>query len=179
RCAGDGQQGSLPHARRQCGERQCSAALLRAALHDSAPGGDSFCCNTLLAYPQGWRPLRPPQRAKNGGGCTGARRCEGGPILMSDPKDFVAGMGSNARKSPTRVVFVTRRTSAQVKVRDEDQVQTYPEVLFRAIVAIEVLTIALVGVSLLFNAPLEGLADPSHTPNPAKAPWYFLGLQEM
>jgi quinol---cytochrome c reductase cytochrome c subunit, bacillus type len=98
---------------------------------------------------------------------------------MSDPKDFIAGMDSNARKSPTRVVFVTRRTSAQVKVADEDQIQTYPEVLFRAIVAIEVLTIALVGVALLFNAPLEGLADPSHTPNPAKAPWYFLGLQEM
>ena len=96
-----------------------------------------------------------------------------------DPKDFIAGMDSNARKSPTRVVFVTRRTSAQVKVTDEVEVQTYPEVLFRALVAIEVLTIALVGVALLFNAPLEGLADPSHTPNPAKAPWYFLGLQEM
>ena len=76
-------------------------------------------------------------------------------------------------------MFVTRRTSAQVKVSDEDQIQTYPEVLFRAIVAIEVLVIALVVVSLLFNAPLEGIADPSHTPNPAKAPWYFLGLQEM
>jgi menaquinol-cytochrome c reductase cytochrome b/c subunit len=98
---------------------------------------------------------------------------------MSDPKDFVAGMDSNARKSPTRVVFVTRRTSAQVKVSDEEQIQTYPEVLFRAVVAIEVLAIALVLVSLLFNAPLEGIADPSHTPNPAKAPWYFLGLQEM
>jgi len=98
---------------------------------------------------------------------------------MSDPKDFVAGMDSNARKSPKRVVFVSRRTSAQVKAIDEDQVQTYPEVLFRAIVAIEVLTISLVAVALLFNAPLEGLADPSHTPNPAKAPWYFLGLQEM
>jgi menaquinol-cytochrome c reductase cytochrome b/c subunit len=98
---------------------------------------------------------------------------------MNDPKDFVAGMDSNARKSPTRVVFVTRRTSAQVKTTDEDQVQTYPEVLFRAIVAIEVLAISLVAVALLFNAPLEGVADPSHTPNPAKAPWYFLGLQEM
>jgi quinol-cytochrome oxidoreductase complex cytochrome b subunit len=97
----------------------------------------------------------------------------------SDPKDFIAGMDSNARRSPTRVVFVTRRTSAQVKVADEDQVQTYPELLFRAVVAIEVLAIALVGMALLFNAPLEGIADPSHTPNPAKAPWYFLGLQEM
>ena len=58
-------------------------------------------------------------------------------------------------------------------------VQTFPEVLFRALVAIEVLAIALVWMALLFNAPLEGIADPSHTPNPAKAPWYFLGLQEM
>lgn len=98
---------------------------------------------------------------------------------MSDAKDFSGGMDSHARKSPVRVVFVTRRTSAQVKVTDEDQVQTYPEVLFRAAVAIELLTIALVLFALLFNAPLEGIADPSHTPNPAKAPWYFLGLQEL
>ncbi|PYX87343.1 MAG: hypothetical protein DMG68_12090 [Acidobacteria bacterium] len=98
---------------------------------------------------------------------------------MSDSKDFVTGVDSNVKKAPRRVVFVTRRTSAQVKVAYEDQLQTFPEALFRALVAIEVLAIALVAIALLFNAPLEGLADPSHTPNPAKAPWYFLGLQEM
>ena len=94
-------------------------------------------------------------------------------------KDFVAGIDSNAKKSPRRVAFITRRTSAAVKVTDEEQVQTYPELLFRVAVAIEILFIALVVTALLFNAPLEGLADPSHTPNPAKAPWYFLGLQEL
>lgn len=98
---------------------------------------------------------------------------------MSDPKDFVAGMDSDQRRSPTRVVFVTRRTSAQVKTAYEEQVQTYPEVLFRAVLAIELLAIVLVVVSMMFNAPLEGIADSSHTPNPAKAPWYFLGLQEL
>ena len=98
---------------------------------------------------------------------------------MADTKDFVAGVDSNAKKSPRRIVFITRRTSAQVKAETEDQVQTFPEVLFRAAVAIEVLAVALVWIALLFNAPLEGLADPSHTPNPAKAPWYFLGLQEL
>jgi hypothetical protein len=97
---------------------------------------------------------------------------------MAD-KDFIAGVDSNAKKSPRRIVFVTRRTSAQVKAETEDQLQTFPEVLFRSAVAIMVLAIALVWIALLFNAPLEGLADPSHTPNPAKAPWYFLGLQEM
>ena len=98
---------------------------------------------------------------------------------MSESKDFIAGVDSNAKKSPRRIVFITRRTSAQVKVESEEQVQTFPEVLFRAAVAIQLLAIVLVWIALLFNAPLEGLADPSHTPNPAKAPWYFLGLQEM
>lgn len=98
---------------------------------------------------------------------------------MSDRKDFIAGLDSDVRKSPRRVVFVTRRTSAQVKTSDEDQLQTYPEVLFRAVLAIELLAIVLVVISLLFNAPLESIADASRTPNPAKAPWYFLGLQEM
>ncbi len=94
-------------------------------------------------------------------------------------KDFIAGVDSNAKKSPRRIVFITRRTSAQVKAETEDQIQTFPEVLFRAAVAIMTLAVALVWISLMFNAPLEGLADPSHTPNPAKAPWYFLGLQEL
>jgi len=98
---------------------------------------------------------------------------------MSDSKDFIAGVDSNAKREPRRVVFITRRTSAQVKVTEEETVQTFPEALFRIAIALEVLAIALVWIALWFNAPLEGLADPSHTPNPAKAPWYFLGLQEL
>ena len=98
---------------------------------------------------------------------------------MAESKDFVAGVDSNAKKSPRRIVFITRRTSAQVKAETEEQLQTFPEVLFRAAVSVMSLAIVLVWIALLFNAPLEGLADPSHTPNPAKAPWYFLGLQEM
>jgi hypothetical protein len=98
---------------------------------------------------------------------------------MSTPKDFVAVLDSDARKTPRRIAFITKRTSPQVHVKDEDRVMTYPEVFFRAAVAIEVLAIALVVISLIWDAPLEGLANPMLTPNPAKAPWYFLGLQEM
>ena len=99
---------------------------------------------------------------------------------MSDErKDFVTGVDSNARRSPRRVAFITRRTSPQVKTTDEDQIQSFPEVLFRGATAVMLLSIVLVWMALLWNAPLEGIADPTHTPNPAKAPWYFLGLQEM
>src|SRR3974377_1164441 len=98
---------------------------------------------------------------------------------MSPPKDSLAVVASDARKPPRRIPVIPKRTPPQVRGRDEDRVMTYPEVFFRATVAIETLAIALVITALLWDAPLEGLADPMHTPNPAKAPWYFLGLQEM
>ena len=100
---------------------------------------------------------------------------------MSNPQPpkFVAQFDSDARRTPVRVAFVTRRTSPQVKAQDDAVVMTFPEGLFRGAVAIEILAIVLVVISLIWDAPLEQLADPMHTPNPAKAPWYFLGLQEL
>src|SRR5664280_1842993 len=97
---------------------------------------------------------------------------------MSD-KDFVVGVDSNAQRTPMRVAFITRRTSPQVKAKDEDLVMTHPEAFLRVATAVELLAILLVLLALFWDAPLEGLADPLHTPNPAKAPWYFLGLQEL
>jgi hypothetical protein len=55
----------------------------------------------------------------------------------------------------------------------------YWEMLFRETIAIEMLAVLLVCMALMWNAPLERLADPQHTANPAKAPWYFTGLQEL
>jgi menaquinol-cytochrome c reductase cytochrome b/c subunit len=98
---------------------------------------------------------------------------------MSEPKKFEAALDSDSRRSPVRVAFVTRRTSPHVKATDDAMVMTWPETLFRAAVAIEVVGIVLVLLALFWDAPLEGLADPMQTPNPAKAPWYFLGLQEL
>jgi hypothetical protein len=88
-------------------------------------------------------------------------------------------MDSDSRRTPVRVAFVTRRTSPHVKTTDDPAVMTYPEGILRAVAAVQALAIALVVVSLIWDAPLEELADPMHTPNPAKAPWYFLGLQEL
>ena len=96
-----------------------------------------------------------------------------------ESKRFTAAMDSDARKTPVRVAFVTRRTSPQVKARDEDYVMTFPEALFRGTVAMQVLALVLVVLALVWDAPLEELANPLQTPNPAKAPWYFLGLQEL
>ena len=63
---------------------------------------------------------------------------------MSDPKDFAASMDSDSRRTPMRVAFVTRRTSPQVRARDDKYVMTYPEVLLRAAIAVEAVLLALV-----------------------------------
>ena len=98
---------------------------------------------------------------------------------MDETKPFVAIVESDARKAPLRVAFVTRRTSPQVHSTDDAFVMTWPEGILRAAVAVEALALVLVLLSLFADAPLEGLANPMQTPNPAKAPWYFLGLQEL
>jgi hypothetical protein len=98
---------------------------------------------------------------------------------VSDDQEFEARHDPDSRRTPVRVAFVTRRTSPHVRPTGDEQLMTNPEALLRVAVAVLALTIALVATSLFWDAPLEGLADPLHTPNPAKAPWYFLGLQEL
>src|SRR5262250_26393 len=90
-----------------------------------------------------------------------------------------AGLSSDAKKDPRRVVFVTKKTSAKVVGDPGPQLMTYPHLLLREAIVFEILVIAMVVIALFWDAPLEQLANPLLTPNPAKAPWYFLGLQEL
>jgi len=61
----------------------------------------------------------------------------------------------------------------------EERVLTWPSLVYREFIAAVVVTVGLALISLIFMAPLEEIANPTQTPNPAKAPWYFLGLQEL
>jgi quinol-cytochrome oxidoreductase complex cytochrome b subunit len=89
---------------------------------------------------------------------------------------------------PAPVVVKTRIYGLQGFVRGpftkvgntpEDSVFSWPNLLM-AELFVFVLTVSLIlVVSLMFNAPLEQPVNVMHPPNPAKAPWYFLGLQEM
>lgn len=90
-----------------------------------------------------------------------------------------SGFSSDAKKEPRRIVFITRKVSAKVIDRREPKVMTYPHLLVREAIVFEALIIAMVMIALFWDAPLEQLANPLLTPNPAKAPWYFLGLQEL
>src|ERR1700745_559418 len=98
---------------------------------------------------------------------------------MTGKTKIESGFGSDAKKEPRRIAFITRKPSAKVIDERAPKLMTYPHLLVREAVVFEVLLIVMVLISLFWDAPLEQLANPLLTPNPAKAPWYFLGLQEL
>jgi len=98
---------------------------------------------------------------------------------MMEKTKIESGFSSDAKKEPRRIVFITRNTSAKVNDDRGPQLMTYPHLMVREAIVFEVLIIAMVVLALFWDAPLEQLANPLLTPNPAKAPWYFLGLQEL
>jgi quinol-cytochrome oxidoreductase complex cytochrome b subunit len=61
----------------------------------------------------------------------------------------------------------------------DDSVYSWPNLLMSELFVFVLTVSAILVVSLLFNAPLEQPVNVMHPPNPAKAPWYFLGLQEL
>ncbi|PIW17690.1 MAG: menaquinol oxidoreductase, partial [Armatimonadetes bacterium CG17_big_fil_post_rev_8_21_14_2_50_66_6] len=77
------------------------------------------------------------------------------------------------------LMAVVDGTSVAVEKEPDDTVFTWPHLVVREVAWAMFAVLALHLVSTYLNAPLEEIADPGVTPNPAKAPWYFLGLQEM
>lgn len=74
---------------------------------------------------------------------------------------------------------VSREIEQREEQEPDDTVFTWPHFLIRHVV-IAAVTIAVVFLlSIVFDAPLKDIANPSLTPQEAKAPWYFAGLQEL
>ena len=67
----------------------------------------------------------------------------------------------------------------RVEREQGDRINVWPHLLIEEFVAMMIVLAALTIFSTFVNAPLRELANPNLTPNPSKAPWYFLGLQEL
>ncbi len=74
---------------------------------------------------------------------------------------------------------VTPRSLPEESETTVRKVSTIPNLILRELVVALVLIAFILVFSIIFNAPLEAKANPGLSPNPAKAPWYFLGLQEL
>lgn len=96
-----------------------------------------------------------------------------GDRLTSQEANVTVQKGSKVLTPPAR----TRPTTPAEQ--EADTVQVWPHLVVIEFLGAVILTINIVLISTLFNSPLLGLANPDKTPNPSKAPWYFLNLQEL
>jgi hypothetical protein len=99
-------------------------------------------------------------------------------IVTAPPVTPPAGTPEGVR--PQRLLTVVRAKSIQqVKAEPTDKVNVWPHLLLIEFVALLGVTAFLIVLSVILQAPLLELANFNATPNPSKAPWYFLGLQEL
>jgi menaquinol-cytochrome c reductase cytochrome b/c subunit len=92
------------------------------------------------------------------------------------PAPTATGPGGHTQRLLT---VVKSGSIQQTRAEAQDKVHTWPHLLVVEFAALLIVTAALTIFSAMVRAPLLGLADSNKTPNPSKAPWYFLGLQEL
>jgi len=107
--------------------------------------------------------------ATTGGGATAT-------ATAPKPTPTATGPGGHTQRLLT---VVKSGSIQQTRAEAQDKVHVWPHLLVIEFAAVLVVTAAMLVFSALVRAPLLGLADFNKTPNPSKAPWYFLGLQEL
>ena len=184
------------HLRKRAEEAKAKAAAKKqgeqpaaeaAATGGTSPSGDpqeSATSGSKIPAHLLERSKAAKERAAGGGGESGggggvatAERPAGGAVAVpGGPAPLPAGAGGHTQ----RLLTVVKAGSIQdVKAAPVDKVHTWPHLIVVEFVASLFLTAFLLVFSVFVNAPLLGLANYNLTPNPSKAPWYFLGLQEL
>jgi menaquinol-cytochrome c reductase cytochrome b/c subunit len=171
------------HLRKRAEEARQKAAASKPAdapaadAGGSADAGDSRIPAHLLERAKAARSKAGGETAtaESGGGVAVATAPAGGGVATAAPP-VAAGPGGHTQ----RLLTVVKSGSIQdVKALPQDKVHTWPHLLAVEFVAALLCTAFLLIFSIFVNAPLLTLANPNQTPNPSKAPWYFLGLQEL
>lgn len=100
-------------------------------------------------------------------------------MLRGTPRDEKADMAFPKQNKTYGLMAIVKGTSNNVNKGPNNTVASWPH-LFHSEMAVFIMVLALlILLSMLSNAPLKEAANPAVPENPAKAPWYFLGLQEL
>ena len=101
-------------------------------------------------------------------------------VVQATPSSAGVPVGAGPGGHTQRLLTVVKSGSIQdVKAQPIDKVHTWPHLLAAEFVAAIACTLFTFLFSIWVNAPLLQHSNPNQTPNPSKAPWYFLGLQEL
>ena len=143
-----------------------------------------------------WEEARSAFQERQGGGDSGGgaavavKQGEGGRLTPEERAARVAAslgqqepesMGVPVAEKQTHRMLALIPPSGiqQVQTKQQDKVYTWPHLLIVEFVAVLAATALVLVTSFFIDATFRELANPNLTPNPSKAPWYFLGLQEL
>ncbi|MFV1965045.1 MAG: cytochrome b N-terminal domain-containing protein [Pirellulaceae bacterium] len=98
---------------------------------------------------------------------------------VSTPEQPAAPAESSSTRRYRMLAYIPASTLTNKRNVEEREAQVWPSLVWREFLASLGVIIVIWVVSVMFNAPLEEQANSAVTPNPAKAPWYFDGLQEL
>lgn len=151
---------------------------------DDASGGDGGGGGDTGGIPAHLLARSKARRAALGGGggdagaAPAAAAAGGGTAtaVAAPPAPTATGPGGHTQRLLT---VVKSGSIQQTRAEALDKVHVWPHLLAIELAALLIVTAALTIFSALVRAPLLTLADFNKTPNPSKAPWYFLGLQEL
>jgi hypothetical protein len=165
---------------------QPSGAEAGAGGGASAPPADAPAGEAASRIPAHLLERSRAAKAAAGGGASDAGGGGGGTAtaVATAPAPATAAAGPPLAAGPgghtQRLLTVVKSGSIQdVKAVPQDKVHVWPHLLGVEFVAALACTAFLLVFSTFVNAPLLALANVNQTPNPSKAPWYFLGLQEL
>jgi hypothetical protein len=179
------------HLRKRAEAARKKAEEAKAATGDGAPtaadggadageaaasAGDSKIPAHLLERSRAAKARQAGTAEPEGGGGVATMAPPGGAVAAAGPPPSATGPGGHTQ----RLLTVVKSGSIQdIKATPVDKVHVWPHLLAIEFLASLVMTTFLLIFSIFVNAPLLELANPNSTPNPSKAPWYFLGLQEL
>jgi len=163
------------------GEAAAPAAAAPAPAAAESGGGEDVETASGTKIPAHLLERAKAARSKAAGGAEAGEAvapapAAGGTAVATATLPTAAGPGGHTQ----RLLTVVKSGSIQdVKALPQDKVHTWPHLLAVEFVAALLCTAFTLIFSIFVNAPLLTLANPNQTPNPSKAPWYFLGLQEL
>ena len=158
-------------------EVPAEAAAPAAAAASSEPAADPRIPAHLLERS---RAAKSKAAGESDGGGGVAVQEKVASVVAAVPTGGGVPVGAGPGGHTQRLLTVVKSGSIQdVKASPVDKVHTWPHLLAAEFVASLVCLTFVFVFSIFVNAPLLQLANINRTPNPSKAPWYFLGLQEL
>lgn len=169
-------------AREKSADEAPAAASEPAAAAEQAAPADSRIPEALLQRSKAAKAAKAGGTADEapagGGGVALAERI--GAVVAAPAAGGGVPVGAGPGGHTQRLLTVVKSGSIQdVKATPVDKVHTWPHLLAAEFVASLAMTVFVFIFSVFVHAPLLQLANTNQTPNPSKAPWYFLGLQEL